>query len=306
MRTSGDSPPPARGWTRAEKRRTLTALAFISPWIIGFLVFTVYPAAASFFFSFTDYDVMSKPVYVGALNYTDLAQDEVFWRSLGNTAIFNLIALPLGLLMALALALLLNQPVRGRGFFRAVYYLPSLVPVVAGSMIWMWIFNGRLGLLNRLLGIIGINDPPQWLGDPAWTKPALAIMAVWGCGNTVLIFLAALQGVPRALHEAAMIDGASAWQRLVHVTLPAISPVIYFNLIVGLIGGLQVFAPALVMFGGGGPERSALFYALYLYQNAFEFRQMGYASAMAWILLLLTLLLTWLATKGTRTMVHHE
>lgn len=291
--------------TSGERKRLLTGLLFISPWMIGFSVFIVYPAVASLVYSFCDYDVLSTPVWVGALNYTDLATDEVFWLSLKNTLVFNLLALPAGLLLALAVALLLNQPVRARGFFRAIYYMPSLVPVVAGSMIWMWIFNGRLGLLNQLLERIGVDNPPQWLTDPVWTKPALAIMAAWGCGNTVLIFLASLQGVPRGLHEAAMIDGASAWQRLVHITIPAISPVIYFNLIVGLIGGLQIFVPALVMFGGVGPARSVQFYALYLYQNAFEFRQMGYASAMAWILLLITLALTWLATRSTRGFVHY-
>jgi len=220
--------------------------------------------------------------------------------------VFNLMALPLGLVSALALALLLNQPVRGRGVFRAVYYLPSLVPAVATAMIWLWILNGRLGLLNAALGAIGIHHPPQWLADPAWTKPSLALMSVWGCGNTVVIYLAALQGVPRSLLEAAMIDGASAWQRLVHVTLPAISPVIYFNLIIGIIGGLQVFVPAFVMWGGGGPDRSVSFYALYLYQNAFEFRQMGYACAMAWILCLLILALTWTASLLSRRLVHYQ
>ena len=235
-----------------------------------------------------------------------MASDRVFWQSVANTLIFNLIALPLGLVFALALALLLNQPVRARGGFRAIYYLPSLVPAVAGAMIWLWILNGRLGLLNSALGLVGIHHPPQWLADPAWTKPSLALMSLWGCGNTVVIYLAALQGVPRSLLEAAMIDGASAWDRLLNVTLPAISPVIYFNLIIGIVGGLQVFVPAFVMWGGGGPNRSVLFYALYLYQNAFEYRQMGYACAMAWMLCLLILALTWAASLSSRRLVHYQ
>ena len=293
--------------TPGERQRTGRGLAFVSPWIIGLAAFTVYPVAASLYYSFCDYDVLSKPVWVGWLNYRDMVSDRVFWKSVSNTLVFNLIALPLGLGSALGLALLLNQPVRGRGLFRAVYYLPSLVPAVASAMIWLWILNGRLGLLNAALAELGIHHPPQWLADPAWTKPSLALMSVWGCGNTVVIYLAALQGVPRSLLEAAMIDGASAWRRLLHVTLPAISPVIYFNLMIAIIGGLQVFVPAFVMMTSpGGPERSVLFYAIYIYQNAFEFRHMGYASAMAWILCLLILACTWLASRFSRSLVHYQ
>jgi multiple sugar transport system permease protein len=289
-----------------ERRRLATGLAFISPWILGFLIFTLYPVGASLVYSFCDYDVLSRPLWVGLLNYHDMVSDQVFWQSLGNTLLFSLISLPLGLSVALALALLLNNPVRGRGFFRAVYYLPSLVPAVAGAVVWLWILNGGHGLLDLALQRLGVANPPQWLSDPHWTKPALALMAIWGCGNTVVIYLAALQGVPRTLLEAAMIDGASPWRRLWHVTLPAISPVIYFNLIIGVIGALQTFATAFVMFTNGGPDRSALFYAVYLYQNAFEVRQMGYACAMAWVLFLLTLGLTWLASRSTRGFVHYQ
>jgi len=292
--------------TTGERQRIRLGLAFVSPWILGVAAFTVYPIAASLYYSFCDYDVLSKPVWVGLLNYRDMASDRVFWQSVANTLLFNLMALPLGLVSALALALLLNQPVRARGAFRAIYYLPSLVPAVASAMIWLWILNGRLGLLNAALATAGIHHPPQWLADPAWTKPSLAIMSIWGCGNTVVIYLAALQGVPRSLLEAAMIDGASAWDRLVHVTLPAISPVIYFNLIIGIIGGLQVFVSAFIMWGGGGPDRSVLFYAVYLYQNAFEYRQMGYACAMAWMLCLLILALTWMASLSSRRLVYYQ
>ena len=292
--------------TAGDRQRTWLGLAFVSPWLLGVAAFTVYPVAASLYYSFCDYDVLSKPVWVGLLNYSDMASDRVFWKSVSNTLFFNLMALPLGLVCALALALLLNQLVRARGAFRAIFYLPSLVPAVASAMIWLWILNGRLGLLNAGLGAIGIHHPPQWLADPAWTKPSLAFVSLWGCGNTVVIYLAALQGVPRSLLEAAMIDGASAWRRLVHVTLPAISPVIYFNLIMGIIGGLQVFVSSFIMFGGSGPDRSVLFYAVYLYQNAFEYRQMGYACAMAWMLCLLILGLTWMASLSTRRLVYYQ
>lgn len=289
--------------TAGERRRTWVGLGFVSPWLVGFAAFTLYPVCASLYYSFCDYDVLSPPVWVGFLNYRDMATDSVFWLSVYNTLVFNLIALPLGLVSALILALLLNQPVRFQGMFRAIYYLPSLVPAVAGAMVWLWILNGRVGLLNQALMAVGIAHPPLWLDDPAWAKPSLALVSLWGCGNTVVIYLAALQGVPRSLLEAAMIDGASGWRRLVHVTLPAISPVIYFNLLIGIIGGLQVFTTAIVM---GGAERSTLFYAIYIYWNAFEYRHMGYASAMAWILCLLIMALTWIASRFSRSFVHYQ
>ena len=289
--------------TPGERRRTWVGLAFISPWIIGFVAFTLYPVCASLYYSFCDYDVLSPPVWVGLLNYKDMVSDSVFWQSVYNTLVFNLMSLPLGLVSALALALLLNQPVRMRGVFRAIYYLPSLVPAVAGAMVWLWILNGRVGLLNQALMAIGISHPPLWIDDPAWAKPSLALVSLWGCGKTVVIYLAALQGVPRSLIEAAMIDGASAWKRLIYITLPAISPVIYFNLLIGIIGGLQVFTTAIIM---GGAERSTLFYAIYIYWNAFEYRHMGYAAAMAWILCLMIMALTWAASRFSRSLVHYQ
>lgn len=279
---------------------------FISPWIVGFLGFTLYPVLASIFYSFCDYDVLTSPVWVGALNYRDMFTDAIFWKSLYNTVFFAAIALPLGLVASLSVAILLNQSVRGRSVFRAVYFLPSLVPLVAGAMIWLWILNGNFGLLNHGLKMIGISKPPQWLTDPNWTKPAIILMAVWGVGHSMVIYLAALQDVPRSLYESADLDGASAWTKLIHVTLPMISPVIYFNLIMGIIGSLQVFARPYVMLGRtGGVNRSALFYAVYLYQNAFEYRQMGYACAMAWVLFVLILMLTWLATRSTRRLIYY-
>jgi multiple sugar transport system permease protein len=279
---------------------------FISPWIVGFVGFTLYPVLASIFYSFCDYDVLTSPVWVGTLNYRDMFTDAIFWKSLYNTVFFAAIALPLGLVASLSVAVLLNQSVQGRSLFRAVYFLPSLVPLVAGAMIWLWILNGNFGLLNHGLKMIGISKPPQWLTDPNWTKPAIILMAVWGVGHSMVIYLAALQDVPRSLYESADLDGASAWTKLIHVTLPMISPVIYFNLIMGIIGSLQVFARPYVMLGRtGGVNRSALFYAVYLYQNAFEYRQMGYACAMAWVLFVLILMLTWLATRSTRRLIYY-
>ena len=290
--------------TRGEKRNLRIGLAFISPWIVGFLVFTVFPVCASIFYSFCDYDVLTKPVWVGSLNYRDMVTDTVFWKSLYNTLYYAFLSLPFCLVIALLIAVMLNQDVKGRSVFRTIYFLPSLVPVVASSMVWLWILNGNFGLLNHGLHVLGLKGP-QWLADEKWTKPSLILMAIWGCGNTMVIYLAALQDVPRSLYESAEIDGANPWVKFRHITVPMISPVIYFNLIMGIIGSLQVFAQAYIMLGGGGPNRSALFYTVYLYQNAFDYQQMGYACAMAWILFLVILLLTWLATRSTRRLIYY-
>ena len=291
--------------TRGERRNLRLGLTFVSPWIIGFLAFTLYPVAASIYYSFCDYDVLTKPILVGTLNYRDMLTDGVFWKSMYNTFYFAAWSLPLGLVIALLIAVLLNQPAKGRSGFRAIFFLPSLIPVVAASMAWLWILNGNFGFLNHALGLLHIKGP-QWLADPKWTKVSIVLLALWGCGNTIVIYLAALQEVPRSLYESAEIDGANAWVKFRHITIPVISPVIYFNLIMGIIGSLQVFAQAYILFaGGGGPNRSALFYTVYLYQNAFEYHQMGYACAMAWVLFLIILFLTWLATKSTRKLIYY-
>jgi multiple sugar transport system permease protein len=290
--------------TRGERRNLWIGLAFISPWLVGFVAFTLFPVFASVYFSFCDYDVLTKPVWVGTLNYRDMVTDSVFWKSLYNTFYFAAFSLPLGMIISLLVAVLLNQSVKGRSAFRAIFFLPSLIPVVASAMVWLWILNGNFGILNHALEWFHIKGP-QWLANEKWTKPALILMALWGCGNGVVIYLAALQDVPRSLYESAEIDGANAWVKFRHITVPLISPVLYFNLIMGIIGSLQVFANAYIMLGGGGPNRSALFYAVYLYQNAFDYRQMGYASAMAWVLFIIILLLTWVATRSTRKLVFY-
>lgn len=290
--------------TKREWRELATGLAFISPWIVGFLFFVVYPVGSSIYYSFCDYDVLTKPVWIGTLNYRDMFTDEVFWKALRNTLYFAAVSLPLGLVIALLVAVLLNQKVKMRPAFRTIYFLPSLVPAVASAMIWLWILNGRFGLLNYALSFLGVEGP-NWLTDEHWTKPAIILMSLWGVGGSMVIYLAALQDVPRELYESAEIDGASAWTKFRHITVPMISPVIYFNLIMGIIGSLQVFAQPFIMFGGGGTNRSALFYAVYLYQNAFDYNQMGYACAMAWFLFLIILALTWLATKTTRKHIYY-
>ncbi len=292
--------------TKIERKKMAWGLFFISPWIIGFLVLTLYPVVTSFYYSFCDYDVLSKPIPVGTLNYTDMFSDEVFWKALYNTFIYAAFALPLGLATSLFCAVMLNCRIKGRSLFRLLFFLPSLVPLVATAMIWLWIFNGELGLLNNALAAIGI-DGPNWLSDAFWTKPALILTSIWGVGGSIVIYLAALQEVPRELYESAEMDGATWFHKFIHITCPIISPVIYFNLIMGIIGSLQVFAQPYIMFGGaaGGPDRSALFYAVYLYENAFSYNRMGYACAMAWVLFLIILALTWLATKATRKHIHY-
>jgi multiple sugar transport system permease protein len=297
--------------TTREKRDLRCGLAFCSPWLIGLGLFTVYPVAASLFYSFCDYSVLQAPVWIGLENYHRMAGDAVFWQSLKNTLFYAALSLPLGMVVSLSLAMLLNTGVRGMTVFRVIFYLPSIIPTVAASMLWLWIFNGQYGVLNwvlrPILGLVG-QTPPTWLADPVWAKPALVLMSLWGVGNSMVIYLAGLQDVPKELYESAEIDGASWWGRFWHITLPMISPVIYFNLIMGIIGTLQVFTQVFVMTGGpeGEPARSTLFYALYLFSTAFYDLRMGYASAMAWVLFVLIVALTILATKLTAKRVHYS
>jgi multiple sugar transport system permease protein len=296
--------------TSREKRDLRCGLAFCAPWLIGLGAFTVYPIVASLFYSFCDYSVLQAPVWIGLENYRRMAGDAVFWQSLRNTLFYAALSLPLSMIVSLSLAMLLNTGVRGMTVFRVIFYLPSIIPVVAGSMLWLWIFNGQYGVLNwalrPILGLFGWT-PPTWLADPVWAKPALVLMSLWGVGNSMVIYLAGLQDVPKELYESAEIDGASWWGRFWHITLPMISPVIYFNLIMGIIGTLQVFTVVFVMTGGpeGEPARSTLFYALYLFSTAFYDLRMGYASAMAWMLFVLIVALTILATKLMQRRIHY-
>lgn len=292
--------------TPREKSSLLIGLAFCLPWLIGMSGFLLYPLGAAFYYSLCDYSVLLDPVFIGLDNYSDLAKDELFWKSLGNTVYFALGAVLLGVLVALGLALLLNCQVRGLALYRTLFFLPSLMPLVATSILWTLMYNGQNGIINsglRELGILG----PAWLTDPAWAKPAMILMAAWGSGHAMVIFLAGLQDIPLHLYEAALIDGAGFFERLRFVTLPMLSPVIYFNVIMGIISGFQAFTQALIMTDSfGAPERSTLFYVLALYNSAFQDLRMGYASAMAFILFLIVLLLTVLATRISRRWVHYE
>lgn len=276
---------------------------FVSPWLLGLAVFTVLPACMAFYFSLCNYSVLNAPVYIGAANYTFLAHDQVFLKSVWNTFAYAAISLPLGLVLSLSLALLLNADVRGRTVFRAIFFFPSLVPLVALAILWTWIFNGQYGVLNYFLSLFRIKGP-DWLGNVAWAKPAIVMTGLWGIGNSIVIYLAGLQDVPRSLYEAATIDGANWWQKTTNVTLPIISPVIYFNLLMGCIGVLQIFVVPYVM-TNGGPARATLFYTMYLFDMAFTYLRMGYACAMAWVLFMLIALLTFTAHKLARKHVHY-
>ncbi len=362
--------------TAADRRRLRQGLLFVSPWFVGLGVFLLYPILASLYFSFCEYSVLQSPQWIGAGNYADLMRDTVFWKSLTNTLLYAAFALPMGLLVSLSLAFLLNSGVRGLAAFRTVMFLPSLVPMVALAILWLWIFNGKFGVLNSMLGpralywllylgyavpvagVIGLwlydrlaltwgaarmwaaglvslgvglvivrllhpeagvfafalaekfralhQNPPGWLADPGWSKPALVIMSLWGGGNAMVIYLAGLQDVPAHLYDAAELDGANWLQKIRHVALPAISPVILFNLIMGIIGSLQFFAVPFVISPNGSPDRSIYFLTMYLYDNAFTYLRMGYASAMAWILFLIIFGLTLLALRLSKRFVYYE
>ncbi|MDX2114487.1 MAG: sugar ABC transporter permease [Planctomycetota bacterium] len=283
---------------------TLVGLLWISPWLAGFALFMALPIALSLAYSLTDYPLLESPVWIGLDNYRALFSDPLFARVLLNTGLFTLMYVPASTALSILIAVLLNQRVPGLWAFRTAVYIPSLVPVVASAMIWLWLFNADLGLINLALRVLGLEGP-NWLGSPAWALPALVIMSLWNIGQPVVVYLAALQDVPRPLLEAASLDGAGPLRRLWHVTLPMISPAILFNVIVTTINTLQVFAIPYIM-TEGGPDNSTLMYSHYLYNNAFVYMKMGYASALAWVQFLVVLALTgvlWFASHG---LVHYR
>jgi multiple sugar transport system permease protein len=294
-----------RRMSKGDWRNLRMGLLFISPWIVGFVVFTVYPILVSLYYSFTDFALFHSPNWVGFQNYQDLfTRDDKFYVSLYNTIFFFLLALSASVIAALFLALLLNAKLRGSTFFRSVFFLPTIVPMVASAAVWMWILNPQWGLLNLGLRALGIPGPP-WLSDPSWAKPSLVLLALWTIGSEVIIYLAALQEIPRDYYEAALVDGANPIQRTRFITIPLITPVIFFHLVNGTIWAFQYFTEAYVM-TGGGPANSTLFYALYLYRNAFTAVKMGYASAQAWILFILVMFATLIIMRSSRGWVYYE
>ena len=299
----------ARGrfWT-LRRREAAWAYFFIGPWIIGFIVFTIGPMVASLYYSLTNYDIVNAPRWTGLANFgRAFLGDPLFWHSLKVTLYYAALALPLGLIVGFFLAVLLNQRIPGVNVWRTIFFLPSVIAGVAVALLWMLIFNPRIGILNPVLqGLFGIKGP-GWLNDPSWAIPALVIMSLWSVGGSMIIYLAGLQGIPTTLYEAATVDGANSLQRFRHVTLPMMTPVIFYNLVLGLIGTFQFFTEVYVVSDGtGGPARATLFYNLYLYQNAFRYFKMGYASALAWILFVIVLLLTALVFRSSAVWVYYE
>jgi multiple sugar transport system permease protein len=290
---------------RVERKNFITGMAFISPWILGFSLFTITPIALSLYFSLCDYSLVQRPVFRGVENYRLLANDPIFWKSLGNTFYYAGLALPMGTVVALLVAMLLNTKIRGQTIYRTLIFLPSLVPMVASAMIWLWMFNAKLGLINFVLRAVGINDPPGWLSDTRWAMPSIVMTSLWGVGQTVVIYLAGLQDVPTELYEAAEIDGAGPIGKIIHVTLPCLSPVIFFNVVMGIIASVQIFAQPYII-TQGGPAYSTYTFTMYLVDNAFKYLHMGYASAMAWVQLLLILALTGLAFWSGKHWVHGQ
>jgi multiple sugar transport system permease protein len=294
-----------------EKRESAAAYMFISPWIVGFLLLTLVPMLASLYFAFTDYNILSAPVWVGLKNFEDLFQDPQFWQSLKVTFSFAIMSLPASLILGLSLAITLNQDIPFIKLWRTLYFLPSVLSGVSVTLLWVLLFNPKLGAINAVLDIFGIKGP-GWLHDPDWALPSLVIMSLWGIGQTMIIYLAGLQGVPTDLYEAAKVDGAGVWRRFRNITIPMMSPVIFYNLVLGLIATFQYFTQAFIASQStgsqevGGPVRSTLFYNLYLYQSGFRFFEMGYASAMAWILFIFVLILTLLIFKSSPMWVHYE
>lgn len=290
--------------TSFRRREAFMGYLFLTPWLLGFLIFLAGPMVASLYFSFTEYKVIKAPLWIGLANYQRMLGDDLFWHSLSVTGRYTVASVPLGIAVALALATLLNQRIILLGLFRTLFYLPSLVSGVAVAIVFAWLFNGQFGVLNYLLSLVGIKGP-NWLGSPSWALWAFVLMGLWSVGGNVVIFLAALQGVPRALYEAAEIDGATPWRRFRHITLPMISPAILFVAIMGVIGSFQTFTQSYIM-TGGGPANSTLFYLLYLYKNAFNWFEMGYASALAWLLFLVIILCTMLLLRTSARWVYYE
>ena len=313
--------------TKGTRRNLRNGLLFISPWIVGFSCFLVFPLADSVYHSFCDYSGLSPGKWVGLRNYQTLLMDSVFLHAVWNTAYVTAFIIPLTMLIAFTLAVLLSCNLRGVSVYRTLLFLPSLVPLVALGLLWRWIFNSQYGVLNIILNgfmqtagtLLGasadeIARAPNWLQDPSWSKPAIIIASLWVCGHAMVIYLAGLMEVPAQLYEQSSIDGAGLFRKLWHVTLPTISPVIYFNGIMAIIWNMQIFAlPYVISMSGtgsgtgipGGPARSTTMYTMYLYDQAFKYFEMGYASAMAWLLFLATVILTLLATRFSRSHVHY-
>jgi multiple sugar transport system permease protein len=277
---------------------------FIAPFMVGFVLWFLIPALTSLWMAFQDWNMIKPPEFVALDNFRSIGSDELFWQALKVTTIYTAISVPLSMVLAFLLALLMNTKVRGIAVFRTIYYLPGIVPAVANAVLWAWILNSEFGLLNAFLHLFGVPTI-LWLQDPDWALPALILMSLWGLGGAMVIYLAGLQGIPNEFYEAAEIDGANAWKKLWHVTIPLMSPVIFFNLIMGIIGTFQIFTAGYLI-TNGGPQNATLFYVLYLYRNGFQYLKMGYAAALAWVLAFIIIGLTVFVFKGLSGRVYYE
>ncbi len=297
----------SRSWWRTlQGREALSFYLFITPWTLGFLAFMLGPILAALALGFTQYDVMLPAKWLGTANFSELIQDPLFRVSLGNTVYIVLLAVPTGMVISFVIALLLNQKVRGMAAYRTGYFIPSIVPAVASAALWLYLLQPQWGLVNGFLDLFGIKGP-TWLSSTVWSKPSIIMLMVWASGGTMIIYLAGLQDIPEPLYEAASIDGASRLRQLWHVTLPLMTPTIFFTLVMGIIGTFQVFAVVFVLTDGmGGPLNSTLVYLIYVYRNAFVFFRMGYASAMSLILFLIILVLTLVNFKLSHRWVYSE
>ena len=287
------------------RREALAGYLFIAPWLVGFVFLVSGPMLASLVLSFMRWDLFSPPSWAGLDNFRRLLTDPLVAKSLYNTAYFTFISVPLNLVAALGAAMLLNLRMRFRGVFRTLFYLPAVMPAAANAILWFWILNPEVGLANAVLRMLGLPQL-QWLNDPATAKPAFIVMNLWSIGNTMVIFLAGLQGIPQTLYDAAAVDGAGRWHRFWAVTIPMLSPVILFNLVLGIIGSFQIFTSAFLLTEDGGPEQSTLFSVLYLYRLGFEQFDMGYASAYAWVIFLVILVFSLLQFRLARSWVYYE
>lgn len=281
-------------------------LLFASPWIIGLIVFYAIPLFSSIYFSFTTYSILQPGEFIGLKNYAELMNDTLFWKSVYNTVYFAVYYVPLSIIFGVALAMMLNMKVKGMAVYRTIFFLPTLVPHVALAVLWMWLLNPGFGLVNGFLNTIGI-DGPAWLGSETWSKPSLIMMSLWGIGQAVVIYLAGLGDISEDYYDAAEVDGANWFQKTIHITLPLLTPVIFFNLVMGIIGAFQQFTlPYTLTQGQGTPANSLTFYVMYLYDNGFKFFKMGYASAIAWILFVIIMALTAIVFLTSKRWVHYQ
>ncbi|MCG8501932.1 MAG: sugar ABC transporter permease [Firmicutes bacterium] len=288
-----------------KNKKEVVGWLFASPWLIGLMAFYIYPLLSSIFYSFTTFNGITVEKFNGIQNYIDLIHNDVFWLSMKNTFIYTIIVVPASLFLGILLAIILNVKTEGRGIYRIIAFIPTLAPVVAVSIVWQWLLNSQFGLVNYILYKVGLPGPP-WFGSELWSKPSVALISLWTIGTTVLIYLAGLNDIPKNYYEAATIDGAGVIRKVLHITLPLLTPVIFFNIIMGIIRAVQEFTlPFVITNGMGTPANSMLFYSMLLYKNAFQYFKMGEANAMAWIMFVIIMALTLIVQYTSKKWVHY-